>query len=191
MANSLNGQNIGHITKATIPLQLLFSGNYQEEISLLIIDTSHSPVILDYPWMVKHSPKVDWGKHEILDWNTLCATRGLQKAHFPAALPRLKAAPSLAKVPVEYHDLKEVFCKSCVTCLPLHRLYDCAINLMSGTTPPPPRGCLFSLSRPETEAMDKYLSESLAADIIQGRMENGLQHTHRSLGIFRDALRIN
>ena len=56
VANSLNGQNIGRITKATIPLRFCISGNHQEEILLLIIDTPHSPVILGHPWMVKHSP---------------------------------------------------------------------------------------------------------------------------------------
>ena len=160
----ISGQNIGRITKATIPLRLLISGNHQEEISLLIIDTPHLPVILGYPWRIKHSPEVDWGKHEILGWNTLCATRCLQKALL-AAVPRLEAALILATVPVEYHDLKEVFCKSRAMCLPPHRPYDCAIDLKSGTTPS--RGRLFSLSRPETEVMEKYLSESLAAGIIR------------------------
>ena len=108
--------------------------------------------------MVKHSP-------EIIGWNTCCATRCLQKAQSPAAVPRLEAVPSLAKVLVEYHDLKEVFCKTRATCLPPHRPYDCAIDLRSGTSPP--RGRLFSLSRAETEAMEKYLSESLAAGIIR------------------------
>ena len=90
VANSLNGQNIDHITKTTIPLRLCISGNHQEEISLLIIDT-HS-VILGHPWMVKHSPEVDWGKHETIGWNTRCITRCLQKAHFPAAVPRARGS---------------------------------------------------------------------------------------------------
>ena len=136
MANSLNGQNIGHITKATIPIQLQVSGNHKEKISLLIIDTPHSPVILGHPWMVKHSPEVDWAKHEIIGWSTRCATRCLQEAPSPAAVPRLEEVLNLAKVPEEYHDLKEVFSKSHATCLPPHRPYDCAINLKPGTTPP-------------------------------------------------------
>lgn len=32
--------------------------------------------------------------------------------------------------------------------------------------PPPPHGCLYSLSAPEREALEKYLSESLAAETI-------------------------
>ena len=119
------------------------------------------PYLSDYSsGMVKHSPEVDWGKHEILGWSTVCSMRCLQKA-----VPRLEAAPNLAGVPVEYHDLREVFYKSCARCLPPHRPYDCAIDLKTGTTPP--RGRLFSLSRPKTEAMEKYLSESLAAGIIR------------------------
>ena len=163
VANSLNGQNIGRITKATVPLHLLISGNHQETITLLIIDTPHSPVI--HPWMVMHSPEVDWKRHEIMGWSPVCSTRCLQKAHSLAAVPRLEEAPNLAKVPVEYHDLREVFCKSRATCLPPHRPYDCAIDLPQ--TRDYPRGPLFSLSQPETEAMEKYLGEALTAGIIR------------------------
>ena len=138
MANSLNGQNIGRITKAIIPIQLQISGNHKEKISLLIIDTPHSPVILGHPWIVKHGPEV---RHEILGWSTRCANRCLQETHSPAAVPRLEAVPNLEKVPEEYLDLKEVFCKSPATCLPPHRPYDCVIKLKPGTTPP--RGCFF------------------------------------------------
>ena len=112
VANSLNGQRLGRITQATIPLKLRISGNHQEEISLLILDTPHSPVILGHPWLAKHRPKVDWETHRILGWDAACA-----------------------------------------------------IELKPGTTPP--RGRLFSLSRPERDAMEKYLSESLEAGIIQ------------------------
>ena len=143
----------------------MISGNHQDTISLLIIDTPHSPVILGHPWMVKHSPEVDWKRHEILGWSPVCSTRCLQKAHSPAAAPRLEAAPNLAKVPAEYHDLKEVFCKSCATRLPPHRPSNCAKNFKPGTTPS--RGHLFSLSHPETEAMEKYLGKVLAAGIIR------------------------
>ena len=164
VANSLNGQNISRITKATIPLKHHISGNHQEKISLLIIDTPHSPVILGHPWMVKHSTEIDWSKHEILGWGISCSTRCLQKAHSLAAVPQLEAVLDLKKIP-EYHDLKEVFRKSRATCLPPHRPYDCAIDLKTGTSPP--RGRLFSLSRLENEAMEKYLAESLAAGIIR------------------------
>ena len=126
VANSLNGQNIGRTTRTTIPLKLQISGNHQEMISFLIIDTPHSPIILGHPWMAKHRPRVDWGKNEIPGWDTSCSTRSLLKAHSPAAVPPKEEVLNLEKVLAEYLDLKEVFCKSRATCLPPHRPYDCA-----------------------------------------------------------------
>ena len=124
------------------------------------------PVVLGHPWMVKHNPEMDWKRHEILGWSPVCSTSCLLKAHSLTSAPWLEETPNLARVLVEYHDLgPEVFCKSRATCLPPHRPYDCAIELQPGTMPP--RGRLSSLSRPETAAMDKYLSESLTAGIIR------------------------
>ncbi len=64
----------------------------------------------------------------------------------------------------EYLDLRAVFSRSRATSLPPHRPYDCSIDLLPGTMPP--RGRLYSLSAPEREALEKYLTESLAAQII-------------------------
>lgn len=76
-----------------------------------------------------------------------------------------KTCPNLIKVPTEYHNLKEVFNKIKVTSLPPHRSYDCAIDLIPGTTPP--RGSLYSLSRPEHTITHNYIKESLQAGIIR------------------------
>ena len=165
VARSLNGQRLGRITQTTRPLTLRISGNHQEEVSLLIIDTPHSPIVLGHPWMAKHRPKVDWARHEILEWDPSCSSRCLKKAHAPVVTPPREEPPNLEGVPREYHDLGGVFCRSRATTLPPHRPYDCAIELQSGATPP--RGRIFSLSRPEREAMEKYLEESLAAGIIR------------------------
>ena len=165
VTSSLNGQRLGCITWATRPLKIRISGNHQEEISLLIIDTPHSPVVLGHPWMAKHQPQVDWARHEILEWDPSCSSHCLKKPHAPVVTPQREEFPNLARIPKEYHDLVGVFCKSRVMTLPPHRPYDCAIEVQSGATPP--RGRIFSLSRPEREAMEKYLAESLAAGIIR------------------------
>ena len=68
-------------------------------------------------------------------------------------------------MPLQYHNLGEVFNKSRATSLPPHRSYDCVINLLSSTSPP--RGRLFSLSAPERLAMERYIGESLAAGLIR------------------------
>lgn len=73
--------------------------------------------------------------------------------------------PDLSAVPAEYLDLKSVFSKSRATTLPPHRPYDCAIDLLPRTSPP--KGRLYSLTALETEAMNRYIDESLAAGIIR------------------------
>ncbi len=73
---------------------------------------------------------------------------------------------SLAGVPEAYHDLPwAVFSKSRASSLPPHRPYDCAIDLLPGTSPP--KGHLYSLSRPEREAMERYIHDSQVAGIIR------------------------
>ena len=89
----------------------------------------------------------------------------LQTTHSPLPPPPKEETLDLSQVPPEYHDLGEVFCKSRATSLPLHRPYDCAINLKPGTTPP--RRRLFLLSRPEWEAMEKYLTKAVASSLIR------------------------
>ncbi|XP_061550331.1 uncharacterized protein LOC133411694, partial [Phycodurus eques] len=66
---------------------------------------------------------------------------------------------------VDGEPVYTVFSKSKAKSLPPHRPYDCAIDLLPGTTPP--RGRLFSLSGPEHKAMKEYVEESLAAGLIR------------------------
>lgn len=63
----------------------------------------------------------------------------------------------LSRVPEVYHDLQVVFSHSRAASLPPHRPYDCAFNILPGTSPP--KGRLFSFSAPEWAAMEKYLSD--------------------------------
>ncbi|XP_046713615.1 LOW QUALITY PROTEIN: uncharacterized protein LOC124391225 [Silurus meridionalis] len=71
----------------------------------------------------------------------------------------------LSSVPAEYHDLGTVFSKARALLLPPHRLYDCSIDLLPGTTPP--LGRLHQITGPERETMTDYIRESLASGIIR------------------------
>lgn len=71
--------------------------------------------------------------------------------------------PDLSAVPSEYLDLKQVFNKSRAISLLPHRPYDCAIDLILGTTPP--RGRLYPLSGPERQA--NYIAQALATELIR------------------------
>ena len=110
---------------------------------------------------------MDWDQGIITGWSPRCHTLCLLSAAepFSAVPPRTTSPPDRSSVPAEYHDLGEVFSKSHASYLPPHRSYDCAIHLLSGTSPP--RGRLFSLSVPERLAMEKYIGECLAASLIR------------------------
>ncbi|KAL6472217.1 hypothetical protein MHYP_G00184050 [Metynnis hypsauchen] len=72
-----------------------------------------------------------------------------------------EAAPHLLALSqgTQYWDLQQVFSKEETRVLPPHREFDCAINLLPGTTPP--RGRFFALSPPEQAAMKDYIHEAL------------------------------
>ncbi len=82
-----------------------------------------------------------------------------------SSVPVFQEEPGdLSGVPEEYHDLRAVFSRSRAASLPPHQPYDCSIDLVPGSTPP--RGRLYSLSAPEREALERYLTDSLAAGTI-------------------------
>lgn len=162
----LNGRTLARATHRTAPLTLLISGNHREQIQLYVIPSSASPAILCSPWLTKHNPRIDWASGTLAGWSVSCHSLCLRSALPPA--PQSSPSPSpvvdLSMVPQVYHDLGEAFSKQRALSLPPHRPYDCAIDLRSGA--PLPSSRLYRLSRPEHEAMEKYLSESLASGLI-------------------------
>lgn len=166
-AKALTGVTLAQITHITPAVSLLISGNHQETIVFHLLDSPHSPIVLGHPWLVKHNPHIDWSNNNILGWSSFCLSHCLRNALMPM-LPDSSATEEgldLSGVPPEFLDLKAVFSKTRATSLPPHRPYDMAIDLLPGTSPP--RGRLYSLSLPETEAMNKYIEESLAASLIR------------------------
>ena len=73
--------------------------------------------------------------------------------------------PVLCLFPPEYQDLQRAFSKTSATKLPLHRPWDCAIDIQPGA--PLPRGHVYPLSYAETEAMGTYIKEALDQGFIR------------------------
>lgn len=71
----------------------------------------------------------------------------------------------LSSVPSVYHDPGNVFIKQCALSLQPHRPDDCTIDLLPGA--PLPTSRLSNPSRPEREAMEKYIHDSLATGLIR------------------------
>ncbi|KAL0173539.1 hypothetical protein M9458_029507, partial [Cirrhinus mrigala] len=164
--HALNGLSLPSITHTTGPVRLITSGNHTETIHFLLTDSPVTPVVLGHPWLVLHSPHINWSQNSILSWSESCHASCLVSACSSVSCSVFQDEHmDLSNVPSEYLNLKRVFSKSRAASLPPHRPYDCAIDLLSGTSPP--KGKLYSLSAPEREAMEKYISDSLAAKIIR------------------------
>ncbi|KAF7640957.1 hypothetical protein LDENG_00003150, partial [Lucifuga dentata] len=168
VAHALDGRLLCRVTHRTRPVGLLLSENHSEHLSFNLIHSPQIAIILGHTWLKRHNPHIAWTTGLILGWSSDCHSTCLSSA-FPAASPTSSEPrselPALSGVPLDYHDLKEVFSKSRATSLPPHRPYDCAIELLPGATIP--KGRLYSLSAPERETMDKYIQSSLVAGIIR------------------------
>ncbi len=165
-ASTLDGRLLARVTTRTCPVQLQLSGNHFEEISFFVIDSPLIPLVLGHSWLTKHNPHIDWRSAKVHNWSSTCLASCLRSA-LPSSVTHQKPEPDrpdLSSIPAEYHDISEVFCKQRALSLPPHRPYDCAIDLLPGSTFP--RSRLYNISRPERVAMEEYINNSLAAGII-------------------------
>ncbi|KAI3366835.1 hypothetical protein L3Q82_009486, partial [Scortum barcoo] len=139
----------------------------EQTIQTKVISSPSYPLVLGLPWLKAHNPNIDWSTCTITSWSPFCLANCLHSASPspPPLEPTISEVPDLSSVPSVYHDLAPVFSKAKATSLPPHRPYDCPIDLLPGASLPTSR--LYNLSRPEREAMEKYISESLAAGLIR------------------------
>lgn len=166
VALSLNGLYLAPVTKRTAPVDLVIGGNHREKISFCVIDGSDPPSIFGHPWLQLHNPHLDWQSSEIISWRPTCHQLCLHSALTPAGSspPAAPETIQLDSVPPQYHDLISVLSKTLALSLPPHRCYDCAIELLPGFTLPSSR--CYSLSKPEQQAVETYIRDSVVAGII-------------------------
>ncbi|KAL0147487.1 hypothetical protein M9458_057202 [Cirrhinus mrigala] len=157
---ALDGRPLGsgRIDHTTDDLTLLIEPAHQETIRFFIISSPQSPLILGYPWLNQHEPTISWAQGTITHWSSHCRQHCTQPSTWSSA-SLTPLAPSIT-IPVEYQDLLEAFSQTRATQLPPHRPGDCAIDLLLGSSPP--RGRVYPLSQPESEAMNTYIQEELA-----------------------------
>lgn len=165
-AKALNGKLLAQVSHQTVPLTVKLPGNHQERIRLHVIDCPQTPLVLGIPWLQLHNPHIDWTSGKIIPWSSFFPANCLHSALVPAFTepPTQPESSDLSNVPKEYHNLAPVFSKQEALSLPSHWPYDCAINLQPGA--PLPNSRLYNLSQPESNAMEKYIQDSLAAGII-------------------------
>ena len=190
-AHALDGRLLCRITHRTDLIQMTISQEHTESMSFHLLNSPSHPLILGFPWLSKHNPHMNWATGEVTGWDRNCSVTCIRAVSISKIshssdvsslscleLPASRSAftssrrvsldsdfPDLSRVPSCYLDLKEVFNKTRATSLPPHRPYDCAIDLLPGSSPP--RGRLYSLSSPEVKTMTEYIDSSLAAGLIR------------------------
>ncbi|KAI2662464.1 Retrotransposon-derived protein PEG10 [Labeo rohita] len=162
---ALDGRPLGsgRVEHTTTDLTLRLEPGHQEIIRFFTITSPQSPLILGFPWLNHHEPTISWARGVITHWSSYCQRSCLQSA--PKTPTNAIITPSNQTIPAEYHDLLEAFSTVKATELPPHRPGDCAIELTPGAVPP--RGRIFPLSQPESEAMERYIQEELAKGFIR------------------------
>ncbi len=128
---------------------------------LFVFQSPQTPLILGLPWLEKHNPCISWSERQIIQWSEFC-----QKNCLNRILQSKQPEPcNASNLPGEYHDLIEAFSKTKASQSPPHRSSDCANDLLPGSQPP--KGRVFPLSQPESEAMKSYIDEELAKGFIR------------------------
>jgi hypothetical protein len=157
-------------SELNIPIQPIpsTSENHSKTIQFLLIKSPQIPVVLGFSWLQQCNPLIHWSTGAIMGWSPFCHAHCLKSAQpAPERLPGAsEVVPDLSAIPAEYQDLLEVFSKSQATSLLLHRLYDCGIDLLPSTTLP--REHLYSLSGPETKAMEDYIEDYIGDSLATG-----------------------
>ncbi len=152
---ALDGRPLGEgrVLRITEEVKLQIGTLHSEFIQFYVIHSPNHSIILGIPWLRTHNPHISWREGPIVQWGSTCHEHCLSK--IPRASSQASSTPVQSMeglhLPSEYVDLTEAFRKKGASQLPNHRSVDCAIDLMPGAIPP--KGRIFPLSQPESEAM--------------------------------------
>ncbi|KAK3513294.1 hypothetical protein QTP70_009787 [Hemibagrus guttatus] len=132
-----------------------------------LIASPMNPFILGFPLLQYHEPQFNLKERELIRWSPFCRAHCLREVlTWPCITTSIESPSTRDEVPIsrEYQLLQEVFSKQRAAQLPPHRPWDCAIDLLPHAMLPKCRVCPLLL--PESQAMDEYIEEALAAGYI-------------------------
>lgn len=116
---------------------MTFPHGHSEEITFHLYHSNWHPVVLGYPWFARHNQQFNWTSGAVIRWSDVCKGSCIPEvsASVCVATSTLKDDLDLSKIPQCYHDLEDIFSKSCSTSLPPHPTYD-HIQLVTFTCSP-------------------------------------------------------
>ncbi len=68
------------------PSTNVVSGNHRELVVLFHMESPNASLVLEHPWLVQHSPLVDWSCSQIMSWSQSCHSCCLGVASPPMSL---------------------------------------------------------------------------------------------------------
>lgn len=100
-----------YIKQQTTLARQTFSDCHAELLTFLIYSSKSQPLILGYPWLKQHNPRINWTTGEIMAWAESCCGHCLPAGTLTQPTTTLLAAmsvesefPDLSKVPSCYID---------------------------------------------------------------------------------------
>lgn len=113
-----------------------------------------------------HDPQISWPDKEITKWLKLCHYSCLHLPHIVVTSTTMDSLnfPVTTVIPEVYHEFTEDFSKTDASGIPPHRSYNCAIDLLPGSTPP--CNCIYPLSLTEQQTTEDYVQEALQQGYI-------------------------
>jgi hypothetical protein len=168
-------------------------GNQSSSILFNIIRNPSSPIILGLSWLEKYNPQIDWKSRTIEFSITPSLIERINKPSSTKKLPFIKPlfigagafmrtaktstpfaiyatmifeeTTILTNILAQYKEFQDIFEKKNADILPMHRPYNCAIDLQDGAQPS--FGPIYNLSQNELSALKDYIKENLTKNFIR------------------------
>lgn len=152
-ATALDGASIWEVTHQPSPIIMILGKDHKEEIPFFEFSSSSQPVILGYPW---HNPQVNSITGEVTFNTDNCKTCMPQNSALlvgPLSVYSvIMTSKRFSAKPGQHH---------CLLIMHMIVVLICYQALL------PPKGRLYSLTIPETQAMREYIQMSLEVGIIR------------------------
>ncbi len=98
---TVNGKPLGRgWVKFESPQMKLKIGNlHEEEITFLVLEGPTVDIILGRPWLIRHSPEIQWESSDIIRWSEYCHQHCLKEIPGPPRLPAAQVASTRVESP--------------------------------------------------------------------------------------------
>lgn len=93
-----------YVTYRTPSLHLHIGCIYQEQISLLVMDTPKHPLIFGNPWLYKHDAVLSWSSRKLIKWSDYCWHNCLLKPVMFIASIESPDSSLVVQIPSEYTE---------------------------------------------------------------------------------------